>query len=666
MIHLCKLSLENFMSIESLDIEFSDNQVIMIHGTNGSGKTAMMSAIALALLNYRKGDSYKDFIRTGCETAHVVLDVLYRGDPMHIDILVSNDKYSTPLTRKITFKDNLYNNSECTAFLNSLDIGYLEQVMFFFQKDNSIVDLKSGERAKLLKKLFHFEFDEQITDLKNRLEEEKLRLQNTSVRLEEATKRTFPLTPLLEIPPQEDGYTKKLKRLDELIAAGDSYDASKIELIDEQLSTATTKLQTCEATIRRHEAGIAQKEAALKSFSEKLPPVEVESVSASLLSALNKEKDILAELHLAEQLKLSDENQLLSQIQISKTGVCHACGNKIDHEHLLALEKQLEVVKEDTLAASALRAAQGKLVESKQQEYNAALKVEAAYAKELADYEKLKASVQSYPAVIEQGKALIKALESEQKSLESKIAELEESKVSNAAAREAMKSAEDAKRQRIEMIRASEERQNMIAVNAERERNNAEIVKQSQEHEKVKHELALAVDDASRSVTVLKAALNIFDSEFPNFIILQTCSHVESSINEFVSKIFPYMKVKLSQNRGGVDFYYTANTQEDEWLSVKMASGAEAAILSLAWRVAIANLYGVTTLLLDEVDAEATDENSKYIYEFISSLTMFKQLLLISHRKEALRTVAALADNVTCYEVEKGVYTEVADPEFLD
>jgi len=26
----------------------------------------------------------------------------------------------------------------------------------------------------------------------------------------------------------------------------------------------------------------------------------------------------------------------------------------------------------------------------------------------------------------------------------------------------------------------------------------------------------------------------------------------------------------------------------------------------------------------------------------------------------------AIADNVTCYEVEKGVYTEVADPEFLD
>lgn len=126
------------------------------------------------------------------------------------------------------------------------------------------------------------------------------------------------------------------------------------------------------------------------------------------------------------------------------------------------------------------------------------------------------------------------------------------------------------------------------------------------------------------------------------------------------------MQVTLKPNRGGVEFYYTVDYTTNRWLSVKMASGAQAAILSLAWRVAIAKLYGVTTILLDEIDADCTDENSKLLYEFVASLDMFHQIILISHRKEALRAVAALADNVTCYWVTSGGnYLEVADPDSI-
>ena len=653
------------MSIEALEIEFDTNQVIMIHGDNGSGKTAMMSAIALALLNYRKGDSYKDFIKTGCETARVVLDVLYRGDPMHIDILISNDKYSTPLTRKIAFKDTIYNNSECTAFLHSLDVGYLEHVMFFFQKDNSIVDLKSGERAKLLKKLFHFEFEEQLADLRSRLDAEQSRLQSSSVRLEEASKRVFNTTPLLEIPELPEDFQKQLEEVTAVIAAGEAYDGEALELVNTKLATANSKLTACRNAISSHSADIVAKKQAIVSFEKLIRPVPA-PIPNEFIAKLEAGEKALNESLLAQKLQSNKVSQLKSQLEISLTGVCHACGNTIDEHHVSSLKDELT-------AASKKLSLIEETFQQKEEELNAlrsehiTLKMEEKRSAEaVAAYEKQETAALSYKSAIKQSEELLRILDTELHSLEKEIAHLEKEQKANAAALEAVELAHEAEEKYAALRTMLEKKTHAEIVNTERQRNNKLIKEEALKHELEKQSLAAVIEEASRNVDVLKASINILDSEFPNFIILRTCSHVENYINSFVSKIFPYMKVKLSQNRGGVDFYYTANSSDDEWLSVKMASGAEAAILSLAWRVAIAKLYGVTTLLLDEVDAEATDENSKYIYEFISTLTVFNQLLLISHRKEALRTVAALADNVTCYEVEHGVYTLVSDPDFLE
>ena len=57
MVKLHSISLTNFMNIEQLDMEFEDHATIMIGGGNGEGKSTLVSALALALVGYRKGDS---------------------------------------------------------------------------------------------------------------------------------------------------------------------------------------------------------------------------------------------------------------------------------------------------------------------------------------------------------------------------------------------------------------------------------------------------------------------------------------------------------------------------------------------------------------------------------------------------------------------------------
>jgi len=665
LIHLLDLHLENFMNIESLDMTFDTNEVVMVYGDNGSGKSSLISAIALALLNYRKGDSYKDFIRTGHETARVILNTLYRGEPLHFDIIISNDKYSTPLTRKITFRENVYSNSECTAFLAGLDIEYLEHVMFLFQRDNSIVDLKSGERAKLLKKLFHFEFDAQVQDLKARLEAEQQVFSDTSIRLEEASKLDFKEAELLPIR-DISGLQAEYEELSSRIALSASFDEASLVILKGRVASVQARIARYEADIDRMKKDTSSKEAALLAFNA-LPIIEDLVVeSPRYASEADEAKSKLREHELEKRLLEKSFKEAEEQLDVMRTGICHVCGGAIEEAKVAALEVKLTeastMLNALTFETKELQGAVARLIDL----HAGARRVEVEHSARTARYKEQQLLLSHHPELIAKGYEYVAGLESELETARSELQILHAEEAKSSQLWEELGKLKEAKARQKELTLLLEEHARIVAINSERTRFNLETTSAATRHEEVKASLASTISKTASSIEVLRRAMGIFETEFPNFIILKTCGRVENYINDFVGRVFPYMKVKLSQNRGGVDFYYTTSENSTEWLSVKMASGAQASILSLAWRVAIAKLYGITTLLLDEVDAAATDENSKVIYEFISTLDEFHQLILISHRKEALRAVASLADNVTSYWVSEGVYTEVTDPESLE
>lgn len=77
-----KIELVNFMCHRRLDISFSPN-VNFILGRNGSGKSAIMTGIMVALggkaVSTNRGSSLKQFIRTGCNSAEVLVTLRNRG-----------------------------------------------------------------------------------------------------------------------------------------------------------------------------------------------------------------------------------------------------------------------------------------------------------------------------------------------------------------------------------------------------------------------------------------------------------------------------------------------------------------------------------------------------------------------------------------------------------
>ena len=186
MITLKTLHIENFMSIDCLDLEFSNNQITAITGQNGSGKSSLIYAVALALTGYKKGESYKDYIKTGRDFAKVILETSLKGFPAIFDIEVNGDKKKAgTLNRKVTYKGKTYLNSEFSQFIESEGLEELETLMFMFQGYHDIIDLKPSERANLLKKLFKFEFPEIVDGLKKDQEQYKRESLEQNAKIEE-------------------------------------------------------------------------------------------------------------------------------------------------------------------------------------------------------------------------------------------------------------------------------------------------------------------------------------------------------------------------------------------------------------------------------------------------------------------------------------------------
>ncbi|RAL37243.1 hypothetical protein DM860_004165 [Cuscuta australis] len=80
---ISKIRLENFMCHNNLEIDFGDS-INFITGQNGSGKSAILTALCLAFGSRARGtqraNTMKDFIKTGCSYALIHVEIKNHGE----------------------------------------------------------------------------------------------------------------------------------------------------------------------------------------------------------------------------------------------------------------------------------------------------------------------------------------------------------------------------------------------------------------------------------------------------------------------------------------------------------------------------------------------------------------------------------------------------------
>lgn len=166
MLKLNKLVLNNFMCVEHAELYFNDG-VNLIVGNNGQGKSTILQAVALCLLEDKRSDRYQEFIMLGKDTCQVELDADVKGSPISIKISLSTK--TTTLARTASYNGKVYTNSEVTDLLDSFDLGYYADIIMSMQNEGDITKLKPSEREAYLQKLFQFDFTEKVDKLKEDL-----------------------------------------------------------------------------------------------------------------------------------------------------------------------------------------------------------------------------------------------------------------------------------------------------------------------------------------------------------------------------------------------------------------------------------------------------------------------------------------------------------------
>lgn len=669
---LSRINVKNFMSISEQEIEFNEG-ITGITGENGSGKSSLLNAIGLCLTEYRAGDSLRDYVKAGELEAQIDLEGLYKGYPISYNVIINNRPYGNPLKRKVSYKGKVYENSDYSKFIKHENLENLEKVMFLFQGDTSLTSIKPSERATILKQLFNFNFEDQVNSLSDSIssaQEDKARIQGS---LSAYRSRTFEKQGLSrevserEMISWEDEYLSLKHQLSTLKNIDDSQTSSlksKIKEMTNEKSRALSGEVSLRESIRKNLEDISELESLIKKSEGAEVPKELPQKIEERNEVLKKLSEKSYEVNNKKSVCLYKVKELKAQIEISKKGYCHSCGQKIESSYVeeLLLQLKNEEAKSENIQAE-LESIQKEIEETSQQQ--------------ISDEKTL----ENITSIINRAVEAKKKLEEKRNNLHVLEKSLEEKKSSIELIEGQLSYLGEALKEQDDLLKKLEEKESLLKKSKELESkiNNAKSVRagnevkraQNERIEKEKKEcddqiskLSAEINEKDAKIKNLKGCLDVFQRDFPNFIVLRACSQLEGYVNEFVHRVFPYMNVSLKQDRQGVQFFYKIKGQDRD-LSIKMASGAQKSVLTLAYKIAEAKLYGLDCIILDECDASLNDENSSMLYKFIAEINSFKQLIFVSHRKKAIKEVhESFKGNMRCYWVESGTYNEI-DPDCL-
>ena len=660
-----EISLENFMNIDELVLKFDQNSTVAITGANGAGKSTLFMAIAFCLTGYKRSDTYKEFIKTGEKEARVRMSALLAGEPISYDVAIQQ----SGLSRTVIYQGETYINSAYKQLVDKYKLDVLQNIMFMFQGNSSLIDATPSERSSMLKDLFQFDFSDVVDQFtQTQLNESMVKSTLTGSLAELETRqfprrsymREFPQSMLDSLKQEEENYIVQIEKLNSL-------DTSKPDRLEQELKSLANTMNTTSSEISSIQSRINAYDSRYKGTTLEDMTADRDAKVAELEDLQKKLEDAKTDLENHRR----DESDLNSELKFKKlhydeakrhydvgvTGVCISCGNIIDEEHLKVMEQELNKAQ-----------AEMDEVKSRIDALNVP-EVTRTYIQLDSQVRDLTAEVQRYDAQIarfemdkEKHSYDIKALEQAKSTYEIQHKSWEDKKLELSQCielKEKKNSELPTLTQELSEVREKlTKARNAVAHNEQARQENQRMQQEEESCAEKKKELSERINESLQKTKLYTECINVFRKSFPAFVVLQACRNLEAYINLIVQKAFPNLRVKLLQSRTGVGFFYSVDNSEN-WLNIAMASGAQRQVLQIANQIALAKMYNLQCIFLDEIDASCSDENARIIFEFIASLEDFSQVFFISHRKESLKIMKQLKDNIIFYDVQDGMYTEL-------
>ena len=690
MIKLNSLTLKHFMCITEAHLKFDNANIVIFEGNNGQGKSAVMKAVAICLSEHKRADSMKEYVQTGFDNATIQLDATLNGEPIFFDVQL-NYIHGTPMERDVLYKDKHYINSEVTQLLSDLELTFYSDIILSMQGTSDIATITPTQRLNLLQRLFQFDYSSQINTISTYIDSKTIIMNSNSSRIaylkslcaakeetlksKEKSKKELPFTEeQIHIKQQEadNCYKKILSYNDSLL---------KLNVYNKQLQDANKTLYELKSekalllnSNTEYEENVKNEMTLhndIKLYDSAIAENEEKKVSAS--KQLENDKALL-EKYKIDRLAIHDSlsnNSILAnsyneKIKLGEAGKCPICGHSTDDIDISDLHSKVKELNNK----NSMLLEQQDLISQNEKKIN------------IYNSTKIVANAES---VITSNKDLKQKAEAKVDNLKNKIIAFDVVDYTNK-----IESNDSQSKELQGAIDKVNKLISSISADANIAEENDKVYKQLQKditsfNDVVAYNNTIlsSISDLNKDLVTYKAdiaklmdsntlivkdleyheeAKNVLVKELPNYLVVKTCSNLESEMNDFIQIVFPDYRIRLLQNRRGVEFFYAKDKNVDisnikGLINAKMASGFEKALFSMAFKVALCKAYGLTFAALDEVDQAASEENSSKMFESIINENIFEQLFFITHKPIVCETVKTLSDNLITYHVANGQFT---------
>lgn len=692
MLKINKLTLKDFMCIDYTELDFTDIKTVLFIGSNGSGKSSVMNAIALCLNDEKKGDRYQDYIKKRKQSCSISLDADLKGSNIKIEVEIFSRGNSN---RKAIYKGKEYTNSEVNSLLQSLEMSYYYDIMMSQQDDEDITKMSAAKREQFLKKLLDFDFSSQI---------DKVKTVQSSTK-DNIIEKTSKIKVYKSFIEDNNKTAEKLKS--ELLSDDDIKQVhDKINVAQVEMKKANVELENENNTFEKRnilsqELDLLSKELSLlkdkillnenkrekiENYKKELEQIQVEKdkklqeiqqIKSEIsdldneCDALNKESINLTHKidELTGDMSALDVNYRLldNKYQAVSNGVCQTCGHKYETSEIESFKQELEKCQAD------LNSIIQQIRELKSSKTDLSKKIQDLNAERLSKVvqvqsfketefdiktnfveskiKELEAALLSGDDMVEINKNIL--------SKESRKSELNDIlAVSSIDNRPTLKSIIDDKQKEINSLNEKLSKNDILKksiLDTENKISGLEV-----DVAKLEEDIKELYQIESKNNSVL----GLLEKTFPNYLIVKTCEILQNEINNFIHTVFSEIEVRLFQNKKGVEFFYTTEkSKQTSWkkedlINAKIASGFEKSVLSMAFKVALSKAYNLPFAFLDEVDSAGTDQNSELLFKAIINGDIFEQVFIVSHKPFVRDTIKSIADKLKVYYVHKGIFTE--------
>lgn len=675
------IHIQNFNNITDAELDLS-SAVSLFVGDNGSGKTSVVDAIGLCLFEYKRSDTYADYIKSGKDNACIYFECEISNEPITFNITI-NKTGSTALEREVNFQGKVYHNSEVSTLLESLNLKYFSDIFCSMQNGKDITRLSPTERVAYIQKLLAFSFGPQIKttdDTIKQLTETITELSTTNAALSQTIqnleKQIKPLNNLDNLYSNIDEIKTKASQLQSYIVSktaalrsnaavaivkdkinaeivaltneltSKNTKAAEIKLANESRTKTVNKISEVKATISEYEVKINNIETKLTGLDTQYAVQEttVQNKSAEYYAAeaqlnvcknnfdkVNHDKcpycgqDISADnkAHYKQELDNAEETTLKLQKDLS-----------IEKDKLNTLSNEKTGLLREKMSLAALLDAQNNQLRSYETEL-------VCIDNELTQLKPLLENINSIGQLIKEKQDLLK-LENK------KLLEIDNEEWNNS------------QKQLSEYNQIITNYQRIVDENTHIQAANEALQKNIDLQRKTLDENIEKYTLLSDDLAVYKEAKQIFEKKLPQFIIIKTCKKIQNKLNELVQTIFPNLYIRLFYSKKGIEFFYSTSgaideeADKDSMLPIKQASGFEKAILSICFKSVLCEAYDIPFVILDEVDAAASEENSRRFFDIVINGGLFQQSIIISHKIDIQDTIKGMSDSISSYMVAEG------------